>query len=103
MQNVPTGKQRAARRTVTFQDLATSAESIFREVRETGEPIDVTNGQGLVGRIEPPRRDANDQPARFETMEDWLREMKELSEEISRHWPKGVSAQDAIDDIRGPW
>jgi antitoxin (DNA-binding transcriptional repressor) of toxin-antitoxin stability system len=93
MQNIPTSKKPAARRTVTFQDLATSAESIFREVRETGEPIDVTNGNGIVGRIEPPSQN----------MEEWLRGMKALSEEISRQWPKGVSAQDAIDDIRGPW
>ncbi len=103
MQNIPAGMQPAARRTVTFQDLATNADSIFCEVRETGEPIDVTDGNGIVARIEPPGRATDKQAARFATMEDWLRATKALSDEIGRRWPKGVSAQDAIDDIRGPW
>ena len=37
MQNVPIGKQPVARHTVTIHDLEMSAETIVREVRDTGE------------------------------------------------------------------
>jgi hypothetical protein len=38
---------------------------------------------------------------RSEAMQDWLHRMDQLSREIATFWPRGVSAQDVVDDIRG--
>src|SRR5205823_9636649 len=90
MQNVPTSKQPSARRTVTIHDLRTGADEIVHEVRDTGEPIDVTDRGAIVARIEPANDVETEQPRRFATMEEWLRATEALAEEIGRRWPKGV-------------
>jgi hypothetical protein len=36
-------------------------------------------------------------------IEQCLRRMDEVSRQIGTVWPCAVSAQDVIDDVRGPW
>ena len=72
-------------------------------MRESGEPIDVTDGDASWCELRPRNGTAKKQPPRFATMEEWLREIGHFPASLGAFRPKGVSAQDVIDDIRGPW
>lgn len=52
------------------------------------------NNESTPGHVPTDRREGNDEDAAF-----W-RDLDEIAREINRFWPKGVSAEDAIDDVR---
>jgi antitoxin (DNA-binding transcriptional repressor) of toxin-antitoxin stability system len=81
---------------VSVRELKERADDLLRHVQESGEPLEIlVDGRAfarLVPTDEPP-------PTRAELDEFWA-EVDELAEEIGAHWPEGVSAVDAINDVR---
>jgi antitoxin (DNA-binding transcriptional repressor) of toxin-antitoxin stability system len=108
MQTAKSGSQEPAARTIGVHELKDAADEIVREVNETGRPIDIALGGKIVARLsprlpeEPDTTDTASARDREEAVRDWHRKMDEVSREIALVWPKGVSAQDVIDDVRGP-
>lgn len=83
-------------RSVGVRELKTHASEILRGVRERGETVELTLHGRPIARLVPI------QPA-AENEDDWRSvwaEMDRLAEEISAHWPEGVSAVDAVRDVR---
>jgi len=95
-------------RTVGIGELKSRAEELVHEVVESGRPIDIVEDGQVAARLAPapspePAVDAASADERERAILDWRREMEDVSREIGTIWPKGVSAQDVIDDVRGPW
>jgi prevent-host-death family protein len=81
---------------VGVRELREQTSAIVKRVREEGETVDVTYRGRVVARIvpvDPPRPDP-------EELERWLEGHRRLGEEISKVWPKGVSAVDAVREQR---
>ena len=94
------------KRAVGVHELQTQAEELVREISESGQPIDIVRNGQVAARLSPVLTTG---PAEASTIEDreqaireWLGKMDHVSREIAASWPKGVSAQDVIDDVRGP-
>jgi prevent-host-death family protein len=108
VRTIRTGEPEPAARTVGIRELKTKASEIVREVRETGRPIDITVRGRVVARLtpsldEPDRTVVAEGADRRHAIRDWLGKLDDVSREIAAVWPKDVSAQDVIDDVRGPW
>jgi prevent-host-death family protein len=82
-------------RSVGVRELKAQASEIIRLVREEGQEIELTFRGQTVGRIIP-IRPTPPQP----TIAEILAEMDRLADEISQHWPEGVSAVDAVAEGR---
>ncbi len=81
---------------VGVRELREQTSAIVKRVREKGETVDVTYRGRIVARLIPvaqPRPDS-------EELKRWLEEHDRLGEEISKVWPKGVSALDAVREQR---
>ncbi len=94
--------------TMDIGELETRAGELVRRVRDR-ETIDVTDGGTVVARVvpaapAPSEQQSAEQPADPDVKRDamlaWLRDMEPLIAELAIDWPKGVSAQDVIDDVR---
>ncbi|MCY4528676.1 MAG: type II toxin-antitoxin system prevent-host-death family antitoxin [Chloroflexi bacterium] len=77
---------------VGIRELKTQASDIIRRVRENNESYIVTYRGRPVAKLEPVQ-DNDVQLARDLSI---LEEMDRLAEEITKHWPKGLSAADAV-------
>ena len=64
---------------------------------EGRETIEVTDDGKVIALVVPVNETL--QPAARETSAAW-KNLKRLSTELSTHWPSGVSAVDAINDVR---
>ncbi len=82
--------------TVGIRELKQNTSRILRRVREGGETIEITYHGEPIARLVPIS------PAKPSTEEisAVLTDLDELSAEISAQWPEGVSALDAINDVR---
>ncbi len=83
-------------RSVGVRELREKTSEIVRGVREKGEPVDITHRGKVVARIvpiDPTRPDPQEVAA-------WWARWDVLAKEISKHWPEGVSAVDAIREQR---
>lgn len=93
-------------RTVGVGELKTQADTLVREVAESGRPIDIALGGKVVARLSPApsaeTAELGSTEGRERAVRSWLRKMDDVSQEIGAVWPKSVSAQDVIDDVRGP-
>lgn len=81
---------------VGVRELREQTSAIVKRVQEQGETVDVTYRGRVVARLIPvdqPRPDP-------EALQAWLEEHRRLGEEISKVWPKGVSALDAVREQR---
>jgi antitoxin (DNA-binding transcriptional repressor) of toxin-antitoxin stability system len=76
-------------------ELKEQTDEIVRRVREDKESIDVTYQGEVVARLVPIPR-----PVDLETLSRLWEEEDRLAEEISKYWPEGVSAADAIAEDR---
>jgi antitoxin (DNA-binding transcriptional repressor) of toxin-antitoxin stability system len=95
-------RQGTAMSTIGIKELRDEIDSVLHRVKDKGEVIEVTDEGEVVALIVPApgesvelsneERDARDLEA--------LARLKRLGEEISKHWPKDVSAVDAIRDVR---
>lgn len=82
-------------RTVGIRELKEHTSEIVQDVQE-GQIIDITTGGSAVARlvpIQPPALGDGE-------IEAILDDLDNMAAEISARWPEGVSAQDAIDDVR---
>jgi len=83
-------------RSIGVRELKANISEILREVEEAGEVIEVTRHGQIVARLVPGNwtvpvdRDANGA---------WT-DLNALAAEISALWPEGVTAADAINDVR---
>lgn len=81
---------------VGVRELKQRASEIIRRVQETGTPVQVTNHGRLVARIVPVPATAATQA---EALVVWV-EMDRLALELSRRWPAGVGAAEAVAEQR---
>jgi len=79
--------------TVGVRELKQQASELIRRVRERGDEIQVTLHGKVVARILPVA------PAPEDTRQAWDN-LDRLASEIGKHWPKGVSAAEAVDEGR---
>lgn len=80
---------------VGVRELKLHASEILRRVREENKSFDVTYRGRIVARIVPAREGRKN----FDEAAFW-RDVDELAEEIEIHWPKGVTAAEAIAEQR---
>ena len=83
---------------VGIRELKQQTSRIIREAQETGSVVDITNRGHVVARLVPVRREFS--AADREKTAAALASMDRLAAEIGAHWPKGVSAVDAIREQR---
>ena len=82
--------------TVGVRELKQQISKILRRVREEGEIIEITYHGKIIARlipVNPPEAATEMTPAK------WV-DLDQLSAEISAKWPEGVSAVDAVRDVR---
>jgi prevent-host-death family protein len=82
--------------TIGIRDLKQQTSKILRRVRENGEIIEITyHGEPIAQLIpiNPPRSSEAEISA-------ILADLNQLSAEISAQWPEGVSALDAVNEVR---
>ena len=82
-------------RSVGIRELKEHTSEILREVQE-GQIIDITSGGSAVARLVPVQAPTLSD----REVEAILDDLDSLAAEISARWPNGVSARDAIDDVR---
>jgi prevent-host-death family protein len=81
-------------RTMGIRELKARMSEAMREVQQ-GQTIEVTNHGQVVALIVPPHRKLNN-----EEIEAALDSIDSLAAQISAHWPEGVTALEAIQDVR---
>lgn len=81
---------------VRLPDLGEQAASLVRQVRDTGEIVDIEEHGVVVARVVPVAEPTPDH-ADLETFWD---DIDDIAAEINASWPKGVSAEDAVNDVR---
>jgi len=82
--------------TVGVRELKQQTSQVLRRVREDGETIDITYRGKIIARLIP----VNPPTPPVEEMAAILADLNQLSAEISAQWPEGVSALDAVNDVR---
>ena len=77
---------------VGIRELKTQASDIIRRVRENNESYVVTYRGRPVAKLEPLE---SPEEKRYRAREV-LAEMDKIAEEVSKYWPDGLSAADAV-------
>jgi len=83
--------------TVGIRELKQQTSKILRRVREEGQIIEITYHGEIIARlvpVSPPPETSNEDVAAI-----WAN-LDQLTAEISAKWPEGVSAVDAVRDVR---
>lgn len=80
--------------TVDIHELEEHTREVLRQV-EDGETVEVTNQGRAVARLIPIAQLENKQAAEAHPID-----INTLVDEISAYWPEGVSAVDAVRDVR---
>jgi prevent-host-death family protein len=82
-------------RSVSIHELKDRTTQILRAVREKGEVIEVTYRGQVVARVIPvaPKRPPKNLRAVWSDME-------QLATEIGARWPAGITAADAVSEVR---
>ena len=85
-------------RRIGVRELKEQTSRVLREVRESGEIFEVTNRGRVIARLVP----AGHRPpvAEQEKVAAVWADMDQLAAEIAAHWPKGVSAVEAVREQR---
>jgi prevent-host-death family protein len=83
-------------RAVGIRELKARASELVREVRDHRNSIDVKHRGRVVARLVP----AVPELTEAKSFDEVWAEMDRLAAEISESWPEGVSAADAIADVR---
>lgn len=82
--------------TVGVRELKQQTSKILRRVREEGETIQITYRGELIARLVP----VNPPTPSAEEMSAIWADLDELTAEISAKWPEGVSAVEAVREVR---
>lgn len=77
--------------TLSVRALKEHASDILRRVREDGASFEVNYHGRVIARLVPDSAPRTDQ-----LVESYWAEWDELSEDIGAHWPRDVSAMDAV-------
>ena len=80
---------------IGMRELGTHTREVLRRVHESGEIVDVIDGGTMIARIVPVKVAVDHQ-----ALEAWWEQVDQLAEEISRYWPEGVSAAEAVAEQR---
>ena len=80
---------------IGVRELEEHTREVLRRVREGGEIIEVADSDGVIARIVPVKAVGD-----VEAFDDWWEQIDHLAEEISKHWPEGVSAAEAVAEQR---
>jgi prevent-host-death family protein len=83
--------------TIEIDELKDHINDALQRVEENGEIIEVTRQGQVVARLVPVQQAANNR----EKVRQALADIDRLAEEIGKHWPEEVSAEDAVNDVRG--
>ena len=83
-------------RVIGVRELKANISDILRQVEEEGEVVEVTRHGHVIARLMPVEQLQSDQRDSNGT---WT-QLNELIREISTKWPEGVTAQNAINDVR---
>ncbi len=81
---------------VGIRELKTQASDIIRRVRDTNETFVVTYRGQPVARLEP----LEDPEEKRYRAREVLAEMDRIAESVTKYWPSGVSAVDAVAEDR---
>lgn len=81
-------------KTMGIRDLKARMSEVMREVQE-GATIEITNHGKVVAIMVPPRSRLT-----HKEIESDLESIDRLAAQISAHWPEGVSALEAVQDVR---
>jgi prevent-host-death family protein len=84
-------------RTMGVRELRDSFSEVLRAVEEAGEIVEVTNHGRVVARLVPAPGPQLVQSEIAEIIAD----IDSLAAQLGAHWPKGVTVQDALEDVRG--
>jgi len=84
-------------RRVGLRELKERMSEIVRQVEEDGEAVDITRRGAVIARIVPVQTKP---PFDREAFERRWAEHEEFARHISDGWPEGVTAVDAIRDVR---
>ena len=108
MQGARMDDQEPPVRTIGIRELSAHADEIVREVRATGRPVDIIVDGETVAHLTPSLGQAAQAGSvsgddRHQAVRNWLVRMDRVASELGAAWPRDVSAQDVIDDVRGPW
>jgi prevent-host-death family protein len=83
-------------RTLGIRELRDNISEVLRQIEKKGEIVEVTNHGRVVARLVPAYRP---QLAQSE-IEEIIADMDRVAAELGARWPEGVTALDAIDDVR---
>ena len=84
-----------ATKSVGIRELKVNPGKIMQQVQDTKQEVDVTRRGEVIATIVPARRRLS-----TEEIEAALLRHRELAREISKVWPKDVSLDDVIGDMR---
>ncbi len=84
-------------KTIGVRQLKDHISEVLDEVREKGEIVEITKHGQAVARIVPVPLETGDVDRDRDGM--WT-ELNRLAERIRAQWPKGVTAEDVLNDIR---
>jgi antitoxin (DNA-binding transcriptional repressor) of toxin-antitoxin stability system len=87
-------------RSVGVRELKEHTSEILRQLRESGEMVDITYRGRVIARLVPVGQPQVEMPVDKAKLREFWARWDELSAEISAGWPEGVSAEDAINDVR---
>ena len=82
--------------TVGIRELKQQTSKILRRVREEGETVEITYHGQVIARLVPVNPPASSIDERSAIWAD----LDQLTAEISAKWPEGVSAVEAVRDVR---
>jgi prevent-host-death family protein len=77
---------------IGIRELKANTSEVLRRVREEHASYDVTYRGKVVARLVPAAEDGFDQ----EESDKLWKEMDELAARVSKKWPKGLSAAEAV-------
>ncbi len=81
---------------IGIRELKDHATQIMRKVREEGAVYHVTYHGKVIARIEP---EASEEQQTLDRPAFWAK-WDALADEIGKRWPDGVTAVDAVRDVR---
>lgn len=87
-------------RKVGVRELKEHTSQILRELREHGEMVDITHRGEVIARLMPVGQSAQEMPIEPEKLRAFWERWDKLASELSADWPEGVSAEDAVNDVR---
>jgi antitoxin (DNA-binding transcriptional repressor) of toxin-antitoxin stability system len=83
--------------TIDVKDLEAHPTEVVRQVKggETVQLVEDGRAVATITPVTPVQR-----PRSEEQVKAFLAELERLAQEIGKHWPEGVSAVDAVRDVR---